>query len=340
MFFHSLGSPTTKVAGARRSHRATRPSAKITDPDNTASSSKRKAASDVHASTTRRRHVSSPVTSDAEQDTDPAPASELVDTEIEDTVADEHEVGKHNEDGGVNGDGDEAVEDRYLETKAMAESDRQVSVSSAAITVMTDLSFRNARSRIAPRMIAPPMCVRSSFGRRIVSTRTRARRRMDTGAVSAGQSISISHSPSAHPLIRSSAAGNQVYTGARLFSQGGSPPSTLTFEGTPGLRLRLYVTIRSDDQLGHRIPGHFKVYKKRCLERNIPMHDRAIPDAEPESKMKQGTLDSAITREARIPAFSTKGLLDYIIELIVCEDKVRPSFITVHTAYHPNRHSN
>ena len=52
------------------------------------------------------------------------------------------------------------------------------------------------------------------------------------------------------------------------------------------------------------------------------MHDRAIPEAEPESKMKQSTLDSAITREARIPAFSNKGLLDYIVELVVSEDKV------------------
>ena len=59
------------------------------------------------------------------------------------------------------------------------------------------------------------------------------------------------------------------------------------------------------------------------------MHDRVIPDAEPESKMKQGTLDSVIIWEARILAFSTKGLLDYIVELIVCEDKVRPSCITM-----------
>jgi hypothetical protein len=75
-------------------------------------------------------------------------------------------------------------------------------------------------------------------------------------------------------------------------------------------------------ETGHRNPSHFKVYKKRCLERNISMHDRAIPDAEPELKLKQSTLDSAVTREARIPAFSTKGLLDYIVELVVSEDKV------------------
>jgi hypothetical protein len=52
------------------------------------------------------------------------------------------------------------------------------------------------------------------------------------------------------------------------------------------------------------------------------MHNWAIPDAKPKSKMKQTTLDSAITWEARIPAFSTKGLLDFIVKLVVCEDKV------------------
>jgi hypothetical protein len=77
-----------------------------------------------------------------------------------------------------------------------------------------------------------------------------------------------------------------------------------------------------------RNAGHFKVYKKRCLERSITMHDRAIPDAEPESKMKQSTLDSAITREARIPAFSNRGMLDYIIELVVSEDKVWPCYFS------------
>jgi hypothetical protein len=75
-------------------------------------------------------------------------------------------------------------------------------------------------------------------------------------------------------------------------------------------------------ETGDRNAGHFKVYKKRCLERSISMHDQAIPDAEPELKMKQSTLDTAITREARILAFLNKGLLDYIVELVVSEDKV------------------
>ena len=136
MFFHNLGSPTMKVAGARRSRRATRPSTKITDPDNTASSSKRKAAPDVaRASTSRRRRVVSPVTSDADHDTDTEPTSEFVDTEKEDGVANDNKdaddnedaVADDNEDDGV--DGEEHIEDGYLQTKAMADSDRKVSIS-------------------------------------------------------------------------------------------------------------------------------------------------------------------------------------------------------------------
>jgi hypothetical protein len=125
MFFHSLGTPTTKVAGARRLHRATRPSAKITDPDNTASSRKRKAASDVaRASTSHRHRVVSPVTSDADHNTNTAPTSEKQDAvanDNEDAVADD------NGDDGV--DGEEHIEDGYLQTKAMADSDRKVSIS-------------------------------------------------------------------------------------------------------------------------------------------------------------------------------------------------------------------
>jgi hypothetical protein len=40
--------------------------------------------------------------------------------------------------------------------------------------------------------------------------------------------------------------------------------------------------------------------------------------------MKQGTLDGAVTREPRMPVFSTDGLLDYVIELVVSKDNVHP----------------
>lgn len=36
---------------------------------------------------------------------------------------------------------------------------------------------------------------------------------------------------------------------------------------------------------------------------------------------RQGTLDGVITQEARPPTFTSEGLLDYIIQLIVSEDE-------------------
>jgi hypothetical protein len=41
------------------------------------------------------------------------------------------------------------------------------------------------------------------------------------------------------------------------------------------------------------------------------------------SSLSQGSLDNIVTRQPRAPAFSTDGLVDYIVELVVCEDKVR-----------------
>ena len=39
-------------------------------------------------------------------------------------------------------------------------------------------------------------------------------------------------------------------------------------------------------------------------------------------RLVQGSLDGIVTRQPRPPEFSLKGLLDYIIELIVAEDEV------------------
>jgi hypothetical protein len=52
------------------------------------------------------------------------------------------------------------------------------------------------------------------------------------------------------------------------------------------------------------------------------MHDCAIPVTVEESKKKQGTLDGTVTHEPRMPVFTTNGMLDYIIELVVSEDNV------------------
>lgn len=40
------------------------------------------------------------------------------------------------------------------------------------------------------------------------------------------------------------------------------------------------------------------------------------------ARLVQGSLDGIVTHQPRPPEFSLKGLLDYIIELIVAEDEV------------------
>jgi hypothetical protein len=109
------------------------PSAKITDPDNTASSScKRKATS--NGGQVLHCHVASLLTSDTEPDAiDTAPASEVVETDKEDAVANnikDEEV-----------DGDEPAEDGYLQTKAMGDIDRKVRLSYVIMTSMADLDL-------------------------------------------------------------------------------------------------------------------------------------------------------------------------------------------------------
>ncbi|KAF8811331.1 hypothetical protein BYT27DRAFT_7089668, partial [Phlegmacium glaucopus] len=67
-------------------------------------------------------------------------------------------------------------------------------------------------------------------------------------------------------------------------------------------------------------PDHFTVYQERCNKLNIPMNERANP--KPSGSLdRQGTLDAIVTKEPRAPTFTTSGLLDYIVELVVCEDK-------------------
>ena len=57
---------------------------------------------------------------------------------------------------------------------------------------------------------------------------------------------------------------------------------------------------------------------------------------------RQTSLDGVVSHEARTPAFTNAGLLDFIIELIVCEDEVcRSSYCIrfVLTRLHNSRHS-
>jgi hypothetical protein len=41
------------------------------------------------------------------------------------------------------------------------------------------------------------------------------------------------------------------------------------------------------------------------------------------SSLTQTTLDGAIPTRPRVPQFTTAGVLDYVVELVVCEDEVR-----------------
>ena len=40
------------------------------------------------------------------------------------------------------------------------------------------------------------------------------------------------------------------------------------------------------------------------------------------SYSSQTSLDGIVTREAKNPAFTNAGLMDYIVELVICEDEV------------------
>lgn len=40
------------------------------------------------------------------------------------------------------------------------------------------------------------------------------------------------------------------------------------------------------------------------------------------AQFSQGSLDGVVVHQPRAPTFTTSGLLDYIVELVVCEDKV------------------
>ena len=50
-------------------------------------------------------------------------------------------------------------------------------------------------------------------------------------------------------------------------------------------------------------------------------------------------MDSIVSHEPKQPPFTTRGLLDYIVELIVCEDEVCLLMLTISlSAEEPLRH--
>jgi hypothetical protein len=64
---------------------------------------------------------------------------------------------------------------------------------------------------------------------------------------------------------------------------------------------------------------HYLVYHDHCKEQGIKMHNHAIP-RDCQATNSQATLDGSLT--PKIPTFMKSGLMDYIVELIVTEDKV------------------
>ncbi|KAF8240607.1 hypothetical protein L208DRAFT_1231518 [Tricholoma matsutake] len=74
----------------------------------------------------------------------------------------------------------------------------------------------------------------------------------------------------------------------------------------------------------HSKKGHIKVYLERCKALDIKPHSRAMSGLMSTSTdgLLQSSWDSIVSREPKQPLFTTKGLLDYIVKLIVCKDEV------------------
>jgi hypothetical protein len=64
------------------------------------------------------------------------------------------------------------------------------------------------------------------------------------------------------------------------------------------------------------------IYKEHCAKLGISMNTRALPKDTNQSLSRQGTLDGAIVVQPHMPPFTTAGLIDYIIEVVVSKDEV------------------
>lgn len=83
-----------------------------------------------------------------------------------------------------------------------------------------------------------------------------------------------------------------------------------------------------------RNPGHVKLYIKCCSALNISTNHRALPRPVTTSKeLVQGNLDGVVIREMHPPTFSTAGLIDYIVQLIVEEDEVSKYSLSIPPFY-------
>jgi hypothetical protein len=131
-FFQGSPAPSKIVAGSRRSARVTRPSARITDPNNLEASVTRKRSATVTTSaegSLRAAHRAKLTGSDDESEHD----NESDNAEV-DTGDDDDDVGTGDattEEEGVGDSTDvERAEEAYHTTKAMGDADRQVHLKS------------------------------------------------------------------------------------------------------------------------------------------------------------------------------------------------------------------
>ncbi|KAG1842747.1 hypothetical protein DFJ58DRAFT_731906 [Suillus subalutaceus] len=67
---------------------------------------------------------------------------------------------------------------------------------------------------------------------------------------------------------------------------------------------------------------HIKIYQENCKKLDIPLNERACLKSDGTGTLdSQQSLDGIVVHQPRAPMFTTSGLLDYVVELIVCEDK-------------------
>ena len=87
-----------------------------------------------------------------------------------------------------------------------------------------------------------------------------------------------------------------------------------------------------------RHKDHFQIYKERCTKLNIHLNNRAILPSEAAIlyvssgshganvvlmafSSRQTTLDGSIDRQPRPPTFTTQGMLDHVVELVISQDE-------------------
>jgi hypothetical protein len=84
--------------------------------------------------------------------------------------------------------------------------------------------------------------------------------------------------------------------------------------------LQYHLFIHLQHQSSNQV--HVKIYQERCTELGIQMNSRVFCKSAANSELlRQASLDDVVTREQKPPVFTSDGLLDYIVEMIVCEDE-------------------